>query len=151
MVSYLNGIYSGILKSDHSKSGLFEDWISNGWTLAKAITKVPTIWKPDHSKLGHVCLNFKCFFLQNGGHLSGFQMVGLLDLRSHSKTGPFATQPLLTIQNPDQSGFQIPTVVNQTKDLVVEWPHDWSDHLNTTHKFAIQKSYTKLSPVIKCF
>ena len=31
---------------------------------------------------------------QNGSHLSGFQMVGLLDFRSHSKSGPFATQPL---------------------------------------------------------
>ena len=31
-------------------------------------------------------------FLQNGGNLSGFQMVGLPDFRSLLKSGPFATQ-----------------------------------------------------------
>ena len=34
--------------------------------------------------------------------------VGLLDFRSHSKSRPFANQ--LLFLNPDQSGFQIPTL-----------------------------------------
>ena len=34
-----------------------------------------------------------CFW-QNGTHLSGFQMFGLRDFKSHSKSRPFSTQPL---------------------------------------------------------
>ena len=34
---------------------------------------------------------FQMGFLQNGGHFSGFQMVGLPDIRSHLKSGSFAT------------------------------------------------------------
>ena len=34
-------------------------------------------------------------FWQNGGHLTRFLMVGHPDFRPHSKSGPFATQPLL--------------------------------------------------------
>ena len=48
---------------------------------------------------------FKCIFLQNGCHLYGFQMVGLLNFRSS-----FANQPLLTIRKPDTYWFEIPTV-----------------------------------------
>ena len=33
-------------------------------------------------------------FWENGGYLSGFQMVGLPDFSSHSKSRPFATKPL---------------------------------------------------------
>ena len=33
-------------------------------------------------------------FIQNSAHLSGFQMVGLLDFWSHLKSEPFANQPL---------------------------------------------------------
>ena len=36
-------------------------------------------------------------FGQNGGHLSGFQMVRLPDFRSHSKSRPFATHSLLDL------------------------------------------------------
>ena len=75
------------------KSGLFEGWISNGLALAMAIAIVPTIRKPDHSKSGCFCLDFK-WFLPNVGHLSGFQMFGLPDSRSTLKAGTFATQPL---------------------------------------------------------
>ena len=49
---------------------------------------------PYHSKLECFCLDFKYFFLQNGGHLSRFQLVGLPDFWSHSKSIPFATQSL---------------------------------------------------------
>ena len=32
---------------------------------------------------------------KNGSHLSTFQMIGLPDFRSHWKSGPFETQPLI--------------------------------------------------------
>ena len=104
--------YSGDLKSDHSKSGNIQnpDFLkirfqmvrfSKGRAVAKAM--VPTIPKPDHSKSGHFCLDFK-WFRQNGNHLCEFQMVGLPDFRSHLKSGPFANQPLF-----DLSGFYLNT------------------------------------------
>ena len=37
-------------------------------------------------------------------------MVRLLNFRAHLKSVPFANQPLFTIQNPDEMGFQIPTI-----------------------------------------
>ena len=53
---------------------------------------------PNHSKTGpfkiQMCLFGFQIVWQNGDHLSGFQMVGLLYFRSHSKSGLFATQPL---------------------------------------------------------
>ena len=39
---------------------------------------------------------------QNGGHVSGFQLAGLPDHRSHFKSGPFETQPLF-----DHSKFRL--------------------------------------------
>ena len=48
---------------------------------------VPTIQSP------YIFLDFNGFW-QNGGHLSGFQIVGLPDFRSHLKLGPSATQPI---------------------------------------------------------
>ena len=56
---------------------------SNGQALAIAI--VPNIWKLDHPKYGHLCLVFK-WFLTKWWPLSRFQMVGLLNFRSHSKS-----------------------------------------------------------------
>ena len=73
----------------HLKSILLEGLISND--LAIAI--VPTIQKCEHSKSGRFCPHFEWFW-HNGSQLSRFQMVGLLDFRSHWKSGPFATQPL---------------------------------------------------------
>ena len=64
----------------HLKTRLFKGWISNGRALAMEI--VPTPWK----------LDFKILKIRTV--LSGFQMVGLLHSRSHSKSGSFATQPL---------------------------------------------------------
>ena len=43
-------MYSGDLKSDHLKSGLFECPISNGRALAMAIATGSTTQKLDHSK-----------------------------------------------------------------------------------------------------
>ena len=97
--------YSRFLKSNHFKickhlkSRLFESHISNGLVFKLAIAIVSTIQKLDHLKSG-------CFFRisnsfrQNVSHLSGFQMVGLPDFRSYSKSRPFATQPLYTLSYP---------------------------------------------------
>ena len=72
---------------------------SNGGNLTMTI--VPTIWKPDNSKSGHFCPDFKWFLTKwlpfawlSDGWDYGFQMVRILDYRSHSKYGPFETQPL---------------------------------------------------------
>ena len=62
---------------------------SNGRAVA-----VPTIQKLDHLKLGHFSRTSNGFW-QNGGYLSGFQMIGLLNFRSHLKFRPFLTLPLL--------------------------------------------------------
>ena len=40
------------------------------------------------------------WFLTNGSHLSGFQIVGLADIRSHLQSGPFANQPFLNHSKP---------------------------------------------------
>ena len=64
----------------HLKSGLFEGQISNGRALVMAIAIVPTIQNPD------VFVRISNIFWQNGGHLSGFQMVGVPDFRCHSKS-----------------------------------------------------------------
>ena len=71
-----------------------------------AIAIVPNIRKPDHSRSRHF-FPISNGFWQNGGYLLGFQMVGLPDFRSHSKSGLFQTQSLF---EHSKSGFQIPTV-----------------------------------------
>ena len=94
-------VYSGDLKSDSLKSGLFEGCISNGWVLAMAIA--PTIRKPDHLKSRHFCKDFKWFLTKwplfvriLKGWVSGFQIL-------------FKIQ---TICNPTSFGpFEIPTVL----------------------------------------
>ena len=91
----LEAEYSGDLKSgniwnwDFLKVGFQMIRFSNGWALAMAIIAL-TIQKLD------VFVWILNGFWQNGGHLFGFQMVGLPDFRSHSKSYLF-----LTIQNPD--------------------------------------------------
>ena len=77
---------------------------SNGLALTMAIAIVPTIWKPDHLKHRLFCPDFKWFW-PNGCQLFVFQMVGLLDFRSHLKLTPFATQLILDHSNSIQ--FQI--------------------------------------------
>ena len=65
--------YSGDMKSDHSKSGLFEDQISNG-----------PVFKESVYSLGCSC---------STNHLKTGLLVGLPGLISHSKSRPFANQP----------------------------------------------------------
>ena len=54
-----------------------------------AIALVPTIRNPD------IFVRTSNGLRQNGAYFSGFQMVGLLDFRSHFKSWLFTTQPLL--------------------------------------------------------
>ena len=61
---------------------------SNGWALAMAIAIVPTIPNPN------IFVRISNGLWQNGSHLSGFHIVGLLELGSHLRSRPFSTQPL---------------------------------------------------------
>ena len=60
----------------------------------QAIAMVPTIQNPD-------------IFVRISNDLSWFQMVGFPDVRSHSKSRPFATQPIL-----DHSKFRLGQISN---------------------------------------
>ena len=104
-------LYSGDMKSDHLLSAFLRNfsvlgpltpwcalgtallcssrvglWFLNGGAIA--IAMVPTIRKLDNLVL------ISNGFWQNCSQLSGFHMLGLLDFRFHSKSRPFATQPL---------------------------------------------------------
>ena len=90
--------YSGDLKSDHVKSRLFEGQISNGpvfkWLgFCNGYSYSSNHLKTGPFKIQTFCSDFK-WFLKNGSHFSWFQIVVLPDFRSHSKSRPFATQPL---------------------------------------------------------
>ena len=101
--------YSGDLKSDHSKSGLFEGQIPNGRALAMALAIVLNIQNPFLSvfqmvfdKMAAICHNFKksSFWIsdpiQNPDHLQ------LLYWLNYWHT--------LISKDMSESGFQIPTV-----------------------------------------
>ena len=83
-------MHNGDLKSDqfkiqkHLKSGLFEDWILDGLDFKWFWT----IQNPD------VLAQISNGFWRNGNYSSKFQIVWLPNFRSHSKSRPFATQPL---------------------------------------------------------
>ena len=81
---------------------------------------------------------FKIRIIQNGRHLSGFQMVGLPGSRSYSKSGSFATNLFLTIQNPDYSIFQIPTGPNTWNLDSSEIPNKSAVQISLFGMFAIQ-------------
>ena len=98
-------VYSGDLKFDHFKSGNIwkPDFVKVGFqkvrfsigrALAMAIASVPTVQNPD------VFIRILNGFWQNGTHLL-FQIVGLPDFRSHSKSRPFETKPLFDHSNLD--------------------------------------------------
>ena len=87
------------LKFKQSKSKLFDGRISNGPALTMAL--VPAIQNPD------ISVQISNFFDTMYSHLSGFQMVGLPNCRSHPKSGPFLTQPFFNLS---KSRFQIPAV-----------------------------------------
>ena len=80
------------------QAGLCEGQISNGlafkW-LSFTYGYSPNQSKTGPFKIGTFLSGFQMVIWQNGCHLSGFQMVGLPDFRSHSKSRSFPTQPLL--------------------------------------------------------
>ena len=67
---------------DYLMVGFHRVLFSNGQALAMAIAIVPTIPKPDYANF---LFGYKMVF---------DIMVGLLDFRTHSKSRPFAIQPL---------------------------------------------------------
>ena len=94
-----------ISHSGDLKSGLFEGQISNGWAFAMAKAIVPTIQNPDifvqifnvfFYKMAPICLDLKSL---------GVRISDPIWNPDHLQPNIF-----LAIQNPDYSGFQIPTV-----------------------------------------
>ena len=70
-------------------------WYDSITEFHRPLAMVPSIWKMDHWKSRHFCLeDFKFFLNQNGSLLSWYQFVVLADFRSHLKSGPFVDQPL---------------------------------------------------------
>ena len=116
----LNRDYSGDLKSNHLKSGLFEGRISNGRAIAMAIA----IRKLDHLKSRWFCPDFNWFLTKwwpfvwiSNGWASRFQIL--------SKSRPFATQPLFwpfEIQTSPDFRSQLKSSI-QMMDMymIVEW------------------------------
>ena len=102
----------GSVIREHLKSGL-----SNDQALTVAIAIAPAIWNLD------IFVWISNGFWQNGGHLSGFQMVGLPNFRSHLKSGPFATQPFF----------------NHSESKLV-WISD--SHCSTLHIKSVTQGYT---------
>ena len=98
---------------------------SNSQALTLAIAVVPTFWKPDHSKSGHFCLDFKrC--LTKWRHLFRFQP----DFRSYSKSGPTSFWPFEIQISPDFRSslyckiiFFVGEFLKQCKPFVEEGVH----------------------------
>ena len=89
--------FGGDLKSNHSKSGLFQDWIFNG--LLFKVSGFSYIYSCNPTKTGP---DFKWFLTK----WQPFVQFSNLEFRSR----PFTNQPLVTIYKSRLSGFQIPTV-----------------------------------------
>ena len=98
----------------HLKSRLFEDRISNGPVFKGLGYRVCYSYGPDPFE-NRTIQNQDIFvqilngFWKNGGHMTQFKMVGLRDFRSHSKSGPYANQPLFD--------YLIPTVLKSKEDI----------------------------------
>ena len=95
--------YRGDVNTEHliARNIWIQDFLKVGFQMVqfsnvRALTMaiVPIIWKTDDSKSRHFA-QISYGFWQNGAHLSGLKMVRLPEHRSHSKSGLFATQPLL--------------------------------------------------------
>ena len=146
-------MYSRSLKFSLSKTELFEDQISNGPVLEGL--GFNSSYCPHHLKTRP----FKTWIFvpisnglsQNCGHLYEFQMVGLLDFRSHLKSRPFLNQPIFDYYKSSRSGFQIPTVhlmwlhlfpdsrqelkVAKVVELVTSW--NWSNDFGHELRFLL--------------
>ena len=91
----------------HLRCRLFEGWISNGRALATAIATVPTIKKPDHSKIWIFLYRFQTVFDKMVALCPDFKWSCFWI--SDPIRNP--TTSFLTIQNPDWSVIQISTIV----------------------------------------
>ena len=74
-------------------------WNGRGWHLYSGDLnsnplKYGNLWNPGFLRGSFQMVQFSNVFWQNGRRLSSVQMARLTDFRSHSKSGPFATQPL---------------------------------------------------------
>ena len=86
----------------------FKVKFSNGRALAMFIAIVPTIWKPDHSKTGCFCPDFKWFltkwrpFIQiSNGWASGFQIpFKIQTICNPTSFWPFKIQTSLDFRSP---------------------------------------------------
>ena len=91
----------------HLKSRLFKGPISNGLVFKWLGFGYDYTYRPNHLKTGpFIILMFFDNMAQNGAHLYGFQMSGLLDFRSHSKFGPFEIQTGPNFRSPLYSVFR---------------------------------------------
>ena len=121
----------------HSKSRLLEGSISNGLVLAMVIAffgsfhgylnytictyclvPIPRLnnsWMA--ADLSHLLdkLKHKLSWIFLGSHFVWFSNVSAS--KFHSKSNPFANQPLLTILNPDKWGFQIVNILMSKRGL----------------------------------
>ena len=99
----------------HSKSRLFKIRFQRVglWLWSQPFEKL-TIQNPDIiARISNV--------LKNGFHFSGFQMGGLPNFRSHSKSRPFPNMPLSTTQNPKAFRLQILTAVKKIHYITFEF------------------------------
>ena len=122
-MGYTVGIWNpNIWNPETLKSGLFDGQILNGPVFIWLGFRFGHSFGPNHSKSGHFCPDFKCFW-QDGGHLPGFQMFltkwrpfvwisNVWAYRFHFPfpSGPFATQPLFDHLKFRLVQIQIPTV-----------------------------------------
>ena len=103
--------------SDH-----WTKWIPVQWGSEILIFQSPNPSKTRPFKSPDVLVRISNGFWQNGCYFSGFQMIGLPDFRSHSKTRPFTTQPLL-----DHSKFRLGRMSDPycIQKLCVFWMPSW--------------------------
>ena len=91
---YTVELYSRDLKSDHAKSRIFEGRVSNGPVFKWLGFSYGYSYNTNPLKTGPFKMQTFLSGFQKCLTKWWFQMVGLPDFRSHSKCGPFATQPL---------------------------------------------------------
>ena len=88
--------------------------------------------------------------------LVGFQIFGLPDFRSHSKSGAFATKLFLTISNPNVTRFWIPVhkdaEIENTLAIQIHKLFDFSPPLSPQKRFSLRTArYTAATKVFLVF
>ena len=106
--SLVHSYYSGDLKSNHLKSGLFECWISNGPVLKWLGLSHAYSYKPNHSKFGCFCLDSRWFLTKwrmfvriSNGWASRFQIsFKIWTICNLTSFQPFKIQTNLDFRSP---------------------------------------------------